>query len=348
MKQHSEKLLTLVVPVYNMEKYISRCLETVTDKSIPDTLEVIVVNDGSKDNSLEIIQTFRDLRPEIIQIVDKENGHYGSCVNAGLKLATGKYFRMLDADDWVNTAALASLLENLKTCDADLVITLRTEYKVGKDGQANIETFPFNTIEYGKAYDIQSFDITAHAKRREFNMHSMTYKTEILRQIGLKHIEGICYTDLQYCFLPIDRIKDFIVYDLYLYNYFIGRDEQSTSVTSLARNLPHINKVLRCMFDYLRTCKPVNEITHKNQHYFLLEAVEIYVVSLRMQSHVSEEDYPDILSVLDDIQSSDIQSRIFNKIYFTPWKRLKTRWALNMTVFIYRLVHYRKLKKKGV
>ena len=191
------KLLSLVVPTYNMEKYIARCLDTVTDAIVPSTLEVIVVNDGSKDKSLEIIRSYEKKRPDIITVIDKANGHYGSCINAALAIAKGKYFRMLDADDWFDTKALVELLRRLETCDTDLFVTLRTEYRVKKNGSVDIKKFPFNTVEYNKVYQMQEFEIEPHVVGREFNMHSMAYKTEILRKVGLKHIEGICYTDIQ-------------------------------------------------------------------------------------------------------------------------------------------------------
>lgn len=348
MPQKSEKLLTLVVPTYNMERYIARCLNSVTEQHIPESLEVIVVNDGSKDGSLDIIRSFEKTRPDIITVIDKPNGHYGSCVNAGLKVATGKYFRMLDADDWVDTDALITLLDNLKTCDADLVVTLRTEHITDKIKGSYVKTFPLGTVEYGKTYDARTFDIAAHTRKHEFNMHSMTYKTDVLRQIGLRHIEGVCYTDLQYCFLPIDRIKSLVVYDLYLYQYFIGRDDQSTSAVSLRRNFSHICKVLRCSLDYMKNCRNLDEITLRNQHYFTKEAVDIFLASLRIQEQIAPEDYPAILGILNDIQQLNIRSKLYNKFYFKLWRRFKARRTLALTVRLYQRIHRRRLKARGL
>ena len=104
----SDKILSLVVPTYNMEKYLPACLDSVTDELIGDSLEVIVVNDGSTDRSPDIIRQYEQKRPDLIKVIDKPNGHYGSCVNAGLAVATGKYFKILDADDWFDTQALAA------------------------------------------------------------------------------------------------------------------------------------------------------------------------------------------------------------------------------------------------
>ena len=97
------KLLTLAIASYNMEAFLDQCLESVTSFDIPDSLEVLVVNDGSNDRTSNIAHVYQKLRPDIVKVIDKKNGHYGSCINEALKNATGKYFRPLDADDWVNT-----------------------------------------------------------------------------------------------------------------------------------------------------------------------------------------------------------------------------------------------------
>ena len=128
------KILTLAIASYNMEAFLDQCLESVSNFDIPDSLEVLVVNDGSKDRTSTIAHVYQKLRPDIIKIIDKDNGHYGSCINEALKYATGKYFRPLDADDWVNTDSLIQLIDKLSTCTADLVITEICIYK--KNGKA--------------------------------------------------------------------------------------------------------------------------------------------------------------------------------------------------------------------
>lgn len=341
------KLLSLVVPTYNMEKYIARCLDTVTDAAVPPTLEVIVVNDGSKDRSLEIIRNYEKKRPDIITVIDKANGHYGSCINAALPVAKGKYFRMLDADDWVDTDALVELLGRLENCDTDLFVTLRTEHRVRKDGTVNIKKFPFSTVEYNKVYQMQEFDIASHATGREFNMHSMAYKTEILRKVGLKHIEGICYTDIQYCFLPIDRIKDFIVFDLYLYHYNIGREDQSTSAVSLIRNYQHVVKVLGFVLDYMDQSysEDRNRITVANQGYFLSEIFDMFINCLRWHKPFSEEEYRQVEDFIVRAEKYGAKSRIIGKSYFKPYKLFRNRKVLNAIICSYQKIHYRKRRR---
>ena len=139
-----EKILAIVIPTYNMETYLHRCLESVACEDVPNSLELIVVNDGSTDSSLTIMQEYAKKRPDIVKIVNKANGHYGSCVNAALKIATGKYFRILDADDWFDTEQLIQFLEKTKTIDVDLIITPRTEHR-----QDRIVTYSMKDIPNG-------------------------------------------------------------------------------------------------------------------------------------------------------------------------------------------------------
>lgn len=106
-----EKILTIVIPTYNMQDYLRRCLDSlIVPEEQMQLLEVLVVNDGSKDNSSAIAHEYQDKYPGTFRVIDKENGNYGSCVNRGLKEATGKYIKILDADDWFDTKALTSFV----------------------------------------------------------------------------------------------------------------------------------------------------------------------------------------------------------------------------------------------
>ena len=119
-----EKILTIVIPTYNMQDYLRRCLDSlIVPEEQMQLLEVLVVNDGSKDNSSAIAHEYQDKYPDTFRVIDKENGNYGSCVNRGLKEASGKYIKILDADDWFDKTILARYVEFLKTLNVDLVLT---------------------------------------------------------------------------------------------------------------------------------------------------------------------------------------------------------------------------------
>ena len=117
------KVLTLVIPVYNTEKYVKRCLDSILIEDVLEDIEVITVNDGSKDGSVEILRRYEKMYPNSVVVIDKENGGHGSTVNAGLEKATGKYFRVIDSDDWVNSHDFVTFVNKLKNEDADLVVT---------------------------------------------------------------------------------------------------------------------------------------------------------------------------------------------------------------------------------
>ena len=112
-----DKILTIIIPTYNMSEYLDTCLKSLIIKS--NLLEVLIINDGSKDNSLDIAKKYEKKYPHIFRTIDKPNGNYGSCVNRGLKEATGKYVKVLDADDKFNTESLTNLIDIASKTDVD-------------------------------------------------------------------------------------------------------------------------------------------------------------------------------------------------------------------------------------
>lgn len=238
-----EKILSIVIPTYNMEQYLPQCLDSITHEDIPNSLEAIVVNDGSTDHSLEIAKTYQQRRPDIIKIIDKPNGHYGSCINAGLKTAQGKYFRPLDADDWFNTEALAKFLKRLESTNADLIITPRTEISIKK------RVFSLNITE-GCLYEINILrKKNFHEVDGIFSMHSMTYKSSLLKEHQLSLSEGVCYTDTEYYLIPLQYTKNFIYFNLELYQYRLGREGQSMEAEQYEKNRHHLVKVLNSILE---------------------------------------------------------------------------------------------------
>lgn len=135
-----------------------------------NTLEVIIVNDGSTDSSLAIAKQYENKRPDIIKIIDKQNGNYGSCVNAGLAQATGKYFRILDADDWFDTQALAEFLKKLETCETDLVLTLIAENIFQGEKMIEEKKYAFQSIQKDHIYQADQFLIHQNSFENEFRM----------------------------------------------------------------------------------------------------------------------------------------------------------------------------------
>lgn len=238
----SEKLLSVVVPTYNMEAYLRRCLDSVTRDDVPSSLELIVVNDGSTDDSLAIMQEYAEKYPDIVNIIDKPNGHYGSCVNVALKVATGKYFRILDADDWFDTDGLIELLKGLEQTNSDVVVV---PYK--KHYRTHSRVFAVKNIQFNKQYDICEEPVWKSQRFDCFLMHSVIYKLSIIKKSRLKMTEGICFTDTEYLIYPSNYANSITFFEKVLYNYDLTREGQSIDPSGAMKNHKDIYAVIKRM-----------------------------------------------------------------------------------------------------
>ncbi len=236
----SEKLLSVVIPTYNMEAYLRRCLDSVTRDDVPSSLELIVVNDGSTDGSLAIMQEYAEKRSDIVNIIDKPNGHYGSCVNAALKVATGKYFRILDADDWFDTDGLIKLLNEIENISTDIIVTPYKKIRRTK----TIEYKPKQVL-YNHMYSLLQESIWTNQDFELFVMHSMTFDTSILREVKFRLSEGICYTDNEFLIYPTKAAESIIFLEPVLYNYDMTREGQSMDPVIQAKNCGHLAIIIR-------------------------------------------------------------------------------------------------------
>jgi glycosyltransferase involved in cell wall biosynthesis len=226
------KILSVIVPAYNMESYLERCLNSVLNHKWDEELEVIVVNDGSKDRTLQIALAYKENFPKIVTIIDKENGNYGSTINAALPVAKGKYVKILDADDWFDTKEFERFIEQLKNVESDLVITDFTiDYSSGKKKKVIYTLNKDNRI-----YD---FSIMSSPNLLRLEMHAITYRTELLRKINYKQTEGIFYTDTEWVFYPMFFVNKIAFINVNVYQYLIGREGQTVGPNVHKKNISH-------------------------------------------------------------------------------------------------------------
>lgn len=219
-----EKLLTIAVPTYNMEEYLDRCLSSlVVDGDRMALLEVLVVNDGSKDRSSEIAHGYASRYPGTFRVIDKQNGNYGSCINAALPEARGKYIKVLDADDFVEKESLVRMLDGLDTQDdADMVIT-DIRYVDGSGQTCDQLSFGLPGSE---RIAVEALDRTTICR---LHMHAITYRTDVLKSIGYRQSEGISYTDLEWTYYPMEKVSSVRYSGFPLYVYNTSREGQTTS-----------------------------------------------------------------------------------------------------------------------
>lgn len=240
------KVLTVLVPVYNTEKYIKRCLDSVVVKGILDILEIIVVSDGSKDGSIKIAKEYEEKYPDTVKVVEKENGGHGSTINKGLELAKGKYFRVLDSDDWFNSVDFSTFVKRLEQEDADVVVcNYRKEFVF----ESRSEYFEYKDLHENTKYVFADFDLN-QLHGEYFVMATSTYKTEILKKANLKLLEKTFYVDMQYNVVPMTVVETFAYYNLDIYRYFIGRPDQSMNMNNFVRNQEHHKKMIKWLIEY--------------------------------------------------------------------------------------------------
>lgn len=244
-----EKLLTVVVPTYNVEKYIEQNLRSFIVKKVLEELEVLVINDGSTDNSPLISEKYAKQYPDTFRIVNKENGGHGSTINRGIVEARGKYFKVVDADDWVIEQGLIQLMNTLRTCDSDLVVSNFYWYHDRKNTKSVEIKEPFLGVEYGREYRFSDVCEDMYVK-----MHGMTVKTEILKKIP--QIDEHCfYVDVEYVLFPIPWIETVTCIPDFVYMYRIGLAGQSMNINKMQRNQEHFDRVLERMLAFYTECK---------------------------------------------------------------------------------------------
>lgn len=222
------KKISFVVPCYNSESYMERCIDSLLVGG--EDVEIIIVNDGSKDNTKKIADCYQKKYPTIVKAIHKENGGHGSGVNAGLKNATGEYFKVVDSDDWLDKDALLSLLEEMKKIkkakkEVDLFIC-NYIYDHLYEGKQKVMRYQnvFPTSELCTWNDLGHFRSSQY-----MIMHSLIYKTSILRACKLELPEHTFYVDNIVAYQPLPFVNTILYLDLDLYHYFIGREDQSVN-----------------------------------------------------------------------------------------------------------------------
>lgn len=262
-----DKLLTIIIPSYNMEKYLSRGLDSLLIEKGREKLDVIVVNDGSKDQTSAIAHEYAGKYPEMIRVIDKPNGNYGSCINAGLKEAQGKYIRILDADDTFETTAFERFLDELDKIDADLVFSGLDH--VNEAGQY-VKEREYVSLPPMKICRFE--DIPEDSWR--ISMACMTYRTENLRQINYHQTEEVSYSDEDWTFSPVNTAERVCLIQEPVYRYLIGREGQTIAVETRRKRVSHVVKVTENMVEAYNHLVPRSDTVKRYLDYRLYALIE--------------------------------------------------------------------------
>ena len=279
-----EKILSVSIASYNVEKYIRKALDSCCVPEIMDRLEVLVVNDGSTDSTLEIAREYETKYPGTFRVIDKKNGGYGSTVNASIKAATGRYFRLLDGDDWFDRDGLVSFIEELSGAEEDMIIA-QFKRVFEEDGHEKIRNEAEDIHE-----KIVHFDQLGD--HEWFTMHAISYRTKVLQENGVRLTEHCFYTDQEYDLLPLPWVDTVRIFPQVVYCYRIGRGEQSVSPEGLEKHYNDQTIVLKRLYTVYPNVG--EKKTAKDKYifnYFVLRTflqIKVFLVISKSEKHRRE------------------------------------------------------------
>lgn len=239
-----DKILSVIIPCYNSEPFIEKCLDSLIVPEISDRLEVIVVNDGSTDSSERICKKYAEKYPDTFFVLSKENGGHGSAINAGSQRATGKYMKVLDADDWFLTENLPEFISKLSEIDSDVVLTCHHTVDVSTGEVKNWRCFP---EEPNKQYSLGYIMHRWKDFDRSLTFHGITYRTDFYKKNCIKLSEKVFYEDHEYATFPCCHAQSITPLDLFIYEYRIGDVSQSVSAQNQLKRIHHTQTVLERM-----------------------------------------------------------------------------------------------------
>ena len=269
------KLLSFVVPSYNSEKYLNKCVDSLLKGG--EDVEIIIVNDGSKDNTIKIAREYEEKYPSIIKVVDKENGGHGSGINSGLEVATGLYFKCVDSDDWVDEDALKEVIKTIKehlkeNKLPDLYYTNFVFERVDENTQKRSDikkNFPL-----GKFFTWK--DIKPLKPSEYILMHMMIYKLDILKKCHLHLLEHTFYVDNLFVYQPLPYVNTLYYLDVDLYRYYIGREDQSVNEQIMISRIDQQLRVNKIMID---CCDVMSLKSRKLRNYMIKYLTMLTTVS---------------------------------------------------------------------
>lgn len=264
------KLLSVAIPSYNSESYLQRCVESLLHGG--EDVEIIIVNDGSKDRTGEIADAYAAKYPGIVKAVHQENGGHGEAVNTGLREATGLYFKVVDSDDWVNQDAYKEILSSLSELvrEGNMIDMLISNFVYEKEGAKHKKVMRYTGALPEKEIFTWS-DMGRLGTGRYFLMHSIIYRTKMLRDCGLSLPKHTFYVDNIFVFKPLPYVKRMYYVDVNFYRYYIGREDQSVNEQVMISRIDQQMKVNKLMVDAFAE----QRITNKRLRRYMMSYLDI-------------------------------------------------------------------------
>ncbi len=335
-----------------MEGYLSYCLDSLIVTNHRDLLEVLIVNDGSKDRTIEIAYEYEDRYPDLFHVINKDNGNYGSCINAGLPQSSGKYIKVLDADDSFDTINFDLFISFLIHIDADLILS---DIEVVDVNRVHLRTVSYNSIIKGTLPFIKICESNAFIEA--IQMHAVTYKREMLVNMNYHQTEGISYTDQQWIFTPMIMVKNVAYFNKIVYRYLVGREGQTMDPNVKLRSMAHaIKNSFGLVSDYENHKKEiigegVRNYLYSRLSWYIKDIYVFYICHYNKDNALILREYDRELKVLSpeiyDMLSTKEISSFYGFAYLDYWRKHKIPIVLVRVVGrIYKALLDFKARKK--
>ena len=236
------KLLSFVIPAYNSEAYLEKCLSSMLEPSVLPALEIIVVNDGSTDATEKIALRFCGQYPGTVRLITQKNLGHGGALNTGCAAAQGKYLKVIDADDWVERKSLPAFVKALEKCDSDVVLTHYRTVNITTGEEKAWRCYP---EAFGKAMTLADVMRRWGDFDRALTFHGIAYRTDFYQKMGLSLSEHIFYEDHEFATFPCCHAETVTPLDIFVYVYRIGDVNQSVSDANQLKRISHVEAVLK-------------------------------------------------------------------------------------------------------
>ena len=321
------KWISFAVPSYNSEAYLHKCIDSLLVGG--EDVEIIIVNDGSKDGTARIADEYAEKYPSIVKVIHKENGGHGSGVNYGLQAAKGLYYKVVDSDDWVNADALNKLLDTIKEHEAEG--NAADMYFVNYVYEHVEDNTQYVNRDCAKKMPIGQFFTWDKVKKFVMNqalmMHAMVYRREKLLESGLVLPEHTFYVDELYAYVPLPYMKKLFYLDVDFYRYFIGRVDQSVNIGNLTKRYEQHIRVFKEIvkshsYDYI--CSQPKGLKKYMKHMISAYYILIACFTCYYDSPERRQNYKDLWAF---IKETDIKTyrmlryrSLSTLINFLPWK----------------------------
>lgn len=314
-----KKILTVTIPSYNTEKYIDECLPTFLHESILEDIEILIVNDGSKDSTLEVASKYEKKFPNSVKVIDKENGGHGSTINRGIQEATGRFFKVIDGDDWVDTEKFVDFVKELHCLqDVDMILN---PFSIVNDKTKEVSTVEYDCLDFRKTYEADD----VYRMKNNIQMHSITYRTEILKNNRIQLDEKMFYVDQEYNLFPIPYIKKIIYLPQNIYQYRVFTENQSMNFKNLQKNREMHKKVFLSLNSYFE--KNMKYASNVKRDYFIrcMSNMGFLQILIYLSMEARKENKQEVLEFIETIKNINLDWNLASPL-IKIWAKCRFRY----------------------